>query len=56
MKNPSAEEIDKLKMRRNQVTGEVELECFIGRMDEYFKVYTRFLNVSFFVFIHPLFA
>ena len=42
MKNPSEEEIDKLQMRRNQVTGEIEIECFIARMDEYFKVCTTF--------------
>lgn len=38
MKNPSDDEIDELKLRRNQVTGEIEMNCFMIRMEEYFKV------------------
>ena len=30
--------IKKLKLRRSQVTGKIEMECFMARMDEYFKV------------------
>ena len=38
MKTLPPSEVDKLKLRRNQVTGEVEMECFLQRIHEYFKV------------------
>ena len=34
----SPDEVEKLKVRRNQVTGDIEMECFMTRMDEYLKV------------------
>ena len=54
MKNLSPAQEDKLKLRRSQVTGEVEMECMFERMNEYLTVsnvdhilYT--LNVKLFV-------
>jgi hypothetical protein len=38
MKNPSPAQEEKLKLRRSQVTGEVEMECIFERMDEYLTV------------------
>ncbi|XP_028396244.1 protein dispatched homolog 3-like [Dendronephthya gigantea] len=37
LRNPSPDISNKLKLRRNQVTGKIEMECFMTRMDEYFK-------------------
>jgi hypothetical protein len=38
LKSPSREQEDTLKLRRNEVTGEVEIKCVFERMDEYLKV------------------
>ena len=38
LKAPSPARENALKLRRNEVTGEVEIKCVFERMDEYLKV------------------
>lgn len=38
LKSPSREQEKSLKLRRNEVTGEIEIKCVFERMDEYLKV------------------
>lgn len=38
MRNLPAAEVDKLKIRRNTVTNELELECFVDRINAYMQV------------------
>ena len=38
MRNLSAAEVDKLKIRRNTVTNELEIECFVDRINAYMQV------------------
>ena len=38
LRNLSAAEVDKLKIRRNAVTNELEIECFVDRINAYMQV------------------
>ena len=38
LKDLPEDQVSSLKLRRNEVTGEIETKCFLERMDEYLKV------------------
>ena len=38
MKNISSNRKERLHLRRNEVTGDIEMKCIFQRMDEFFEV------------------
>ena len=39
------DKINSLKLRRSEVTGEIETECFLERMDEYLEVSLIYVRI-----------
>jgi hypothetical protein len=46
LKAPSHAQENTLKLRRNEVTGEVEIKCVFERMDEYLKVCYKYSRIT----------